>query len=232
MPEKLYFNWSTGKDSALALYYILKSQEFQVDHLLTSINAHHDRVSMHGLRRQLYQQQMDAIGLTCSTIELPEQPDMAIYEEEMNKALSPLIEAGYRHTAFGDIFLEDLRKYREDKLSPLGIRAHFPLWHKNTHELLDQFFSLGFRAIVICANATLLDESFVGCELTPDWVSRLPEKVDPCGENGEFHTFCFDGPVFQKPVDFIIGERQYREYDTSSSNDGKMGFWFCDLLPV
>ncbi|WP_420386452.1 ATP-binding protein [Roseivirga sp.] len=232
MQTPLFFNWSTGKDSALALHRLQNNPDFSVEHLLTSINSHHNRVSMHGLRRELFEQQMEALRIPWSTLELPEQPSMEIYEEQMTKVLNPLLESGFQNTAFGDIFLEDLRQYREDKLAPLGINAHFPLWKEDTKLLMEEFFKLGFKAIVICVNGSLLDESFVGCDITPEWLERLPDTVDPCGENGEFHTFCYDGPIFKSSISFSVGEKVYREYDSPGGNGEKSGFWFCDLLPA
>lgn len=242
MPYKTYLNWSTGKDAALALYYLLQDTDYEVSHLLTSVNAHHNRVSMHGLRRDLLQQQTIAIGLPYSTIELPEQPDMNAYETAMNESTVQLKTGGFTHAAFGDIFLEDLRSYREQQLQASGITAHFPLWKKDTKVMLLELVELGFKAIIICINAALLSKEFCGRMIDKNFINDLPPGIDPCGENGEFHTFCYDGPIFKTPVPFTIGEKVYREYKAprSGNNDDcftnpqheKMGFWFCDLLPV
>lgn len=238
---KTYFNWSTGKDSALALHYLMQDENYSIAHLLTSVNQQHNRVSMHGLRRELYQLQIDALNLPYSTIELPEQPSMQEYEILMEKEVSSLQQQGFTHAAFGDIFLEDLRKYREQQLSALNIKSVFPLWKKDTRELLNEFIDLGFKSILVCIKADLLDQEFAGRIIDADFIKDLPPNVDVCGENGEFHTFCFDGPIFNKPVPFEIGEKVYREYqapetdaDTCSTQPAKSksGFWFCDLLPV
>ncbi len=207
-----------------------------IGRLVTSINTHYDRVSMHGLRRALLLKQVEAIGLPVTTIELPEQPTMEIYNAEMGRLVALLKSQGYSHCGFGDIFLEDLRSYREEKLAPHGIRCSFPLWKRDTRELIQEFLQLGFKAVVVCINAQLLDESFVGREIDSGFIEDLPPNVDPCGENGEFHTFCYDGPIFSNPVKFTLGEKVYREYknpsqETSCANEA-MGFWFCDLLPV
>ena len=239
MQLKTYFNWSSGKDAALALYYLLQDHNYSVEHLLTSVNSFHNRVSMHGLRRELLEQQVRSLGITSSTIELPEQPSMKEYEAEMGAAVMQLHKKGFHYAAFGDIFLEDLKKYRDAQLSKLNIRAVFPLWKKNTKELLKEFLALGFKAIVVCVNAQLLEPSFAGRIIDAGFIDDLPKGVDPCGENGEFHTFCFDGPIFKKPIPFIVGEKVYREYnnpDNSNTDQNKaaskqMGFWFCDLLP-
>lgn len=227
-PLKTYFNWSSGKDSALALYYLLQDKNYSIDCLLTSISAEYDRVSMHGLRRELLQQQTEAIGIPSKIIQLPPQPTNAEYEALMKQTVGELLAEGYECTAFGDIFLEDLKAYREKQLEPYGIKTVFPLWKKDTKELLAQFIALGFKAITVCVDGSKLDSSFVGRIIDHDFIADLPDDVDICGENGEFHTFCFDGPYFKQPVQFTKGEIVMREYDT---NGLKSQFWFCDLVP-
>lgn len=238
---KTYFNWSTGKDSALALHYLLQDKDYSVEHLLTSINAHHNRVSMHGLRRELLLEQVGALGIPNSTIELPEQPSMTEYEDLMKQGVTRLQGNGFECAAFGDIFLEDLKQYREQQLAAFNIKTAFPLWKKDTRELLNDFIELGFKAIVVCIKSDLLDVSFAGRIIDEDFIHDLPPGVDACGENGEFHTFCYDGPLFKKPVPFVVGEKIYREYNAPSDTAASwssppqkynMGFWFCDLLPV
>lgn len=229
--QKIFFNWSTGKDSALALHYLLEGGQYDVAHLITSVNAHYDRVSMHGLRRALLDKQVEALGIPYSTIELPEMPSMEEYEVKMEEALQPLVDSGLTTTAFGDIFLEDLRKYREDQLEKMGIKAVFPLWKRNTLELAHEFIEKGFKATVVCAKAEYMDESFVGRDFDKSFLEALPPEVDPCGENGEFHTFCYDGPIFDQPISFEIGEKIYRAYKAPNNeqNAKDMGFWYCDL---
>ncbi|MHA3787803.1 Dph6-related ATP pyrophosphatase [Flavobacterium hauense] len=229
MPLKTYFNWSSGKDSALALYYLLQDKNYSIDCVLTSVSTEYDRVSMHGLRRELLLQQTESIGISTKIIELPPQPTNAEYEALMDETVTGLLADGYQCTAFGDIFLEDLKAYREKQLEPYGIKTVFPLWKKDTKELLTQFISLGFKAITVCVDGSKLDSSFVGRIIDHDFIADLPEGVDICGENGEFHTFCFDGPYFKKPVPFTKGEIVMREYDI---NGFKSKFWFCDLLPI
>jgi len=228
---KTYFNWSTGKDSALALHYLQQGDAFNINLLLTSVNSHFDRVSMHGLRRSLLEAQAKSLGIQLSTIELPEQPDMQDYEQIMTKQLATLTDQGYQNTIFGDIFLEDLKVYREKQLAPLGIKAHFPLWKRDTKELLLEFIALGFKAIVVTVKSELLDQSFVGRVLDAQFIADLPDNVDPCGENGEFHTFCFDGPIFEYPIAFTKGEIIYRSYNNPDKTKTKeMGFWYLDLV--
>ncbi len=183
------------------------------------------------------QQQLDSIGIPHSTIELPEEPSMETYEALMKDAVERLRSEGFTQAAFGDIFLEDLRKYREDQMEVLGLQTVFPLWKENTEKLLTEFIDLGFKAIVICVNADLLDSSFAGRLLDGTFLEDLPENVDPCGENGEFHTFCFDGPIFTRPVEFRKGETVFREYklalDSAGDNQkNSIGYWFCDLMPA
>lgn len=228
--HKTYFNWSTGKDSALALYYLLQDSNYTIDVLVTTVNSHYNRVSMHGLHTALLRQQTEAIGIPLQIIELPEQPSMAVYETIMRNTLNTLKTEHYTHCVFGDIFLEDLKAYREDHLSKQNIKAIFPLWKKDTTALINTFLDLGFKAIIVCASAKYFNEDFVGKTITKELIANLPEGVDPCGEHGEFHTFCYDGPIFKQPVPFTIGDNIYREYDTPNDKNAKTGFWFCDLL--
>ncbi|MEM6343801.1 MAG: ATP-binding protein [Bacteroidota bacterium] len=235
--SKTYFNWSSGKDASLALYHLQKEGKLHIDRLLTSINQHFDRVSMHGLRRELLEKQAQSIGLSLTTLELPLEPSMEDYDAKMTSLVEELKNQGYTDTAFGDIFLADLREYREAQLAPFGIQCHFPLWERDTKELIQEFLELGFRAVVVCVKSELLDQSFVGREIDQSFVEDLPPTVDPCGENGEFHTFCYAGPIFKQPIAFEIGEKVFRAYkspkqDPSAEELAQMGFWFCDLIPL
>ncbi|MBP0903282.1 ATP-binding protein [Mariniflexile gromovii] len=233
---KTYFNWSSGKDSALALYHLLKDERYTVDELITTVNSHYNRVSMHGLRKELLFAQTDAINIKSSIIELPEMPSMEIYEQKMLETVSRLKTEGFTHSAFGDIFLEDLRTYREEQLAKQGFETVFPIWKRNTKELILEFLDLGFKTIVVCANSKYFGEDFVGTVIDKNFIDNLPEGVDPCGENGEFHTFCFDGPIFKNSIPFTIGEKVYREYDSPKTDNAicesdKYGVWYCDLIP-
>ena len=244
MKVQSFFNWSGGKDSALALYYALQEGLYDVQTLLTTINAQNQRISMHGVRDSLLRIQAEAIGIPLYELHLPEQASMSEYEARMKNALQSFQDLGYTHALFGDIFLEDLRKYREQQLATCGMKAVFPLWQKNTKVLLHEFLDLGFKTIVVCVNAALLDPSFAGRVIDRDFIRDLPPTVDPCGENGEFHSFVFDGPIFNRPLAFELGELVFREYKaptTDATNNcftspvkqsNSMGFWFRDLLPV
>lgn len=225
---KTFFNWSTGKDSAIALYYLQKNKNLSVEHLFTTMNKHHNRVTMHGLRKDLFLQQVHSIGLPYSTLELPEQVSMDDYNVLMDKAIQELKGEGYTDCGFGDIFLEDLRAYREKQLK--GIQCHFPLWKRNTRELYLEFVRLGFKAVVVCINGNLLDASFVGRELDLQFLEDLPANVDPCGENGEFHTFCYDGPIFSYPIAFKRKEKVLRQYNKPNAGpDDTIDYWFLEL---
>ncbi len=236
---KTYINWSGGKDSSLALFYIMQENKYDVSLLLTSINAVHNRVSMHGVRRALLQAQSKSLNIPLSTIELPEEPDMAAYEFILNKKINTLQVQGFTHTVFGDIFLEDLRKYREDKLEMVAIKAIFPLWKINTMQLMKDFLAVGFKAIVVCVNEQYLDKSFCGRMIDEQFVKDLPAGVDVCGENGEYHSFVFEGPIFTTPIAFTKGELVHKEYkapentaDVCNRNKSvqPIGVWFCDLF--
>ena len=233
--RKTYFNWSSGKDSALALYHLLNDSNYVVDQLITTVNSHYNRVSMHGLRRELLVAQTNALNIPASLIELPEMPSMAVYEQKMTEAVLRLKQNDFTHAAFGDIFLEDLRDYRDKQLATQNLTSVYPLWKRDTKALLNEFLDLGFKTIIVCANSKYFGEDFVGTIIDENFIENLPKEVDPCGENGEFHTFCFDGPIFKTPVDFTIGEKVYREYkhpntDNSVCNDEQYGVWYCDLL--
>ncbi|MBL4605937.1 MAG: diphthine--ammonia ligase, partial [Flavobacteriaceae bacterium] len=204
--KKTYFNWSSGKDSALALYKMLQNSEYSIDLLVTTTNKDFQRVSMHGLREELLQKQAELIGIPLQTIPFAADVTMEVYSETMREAMSSLVEQDYTHGVFGDIFLEDLKTYRDTKLADVGIQGVYPLWKQDTKALLNEFLELGFKAITVCVNAKLLGEEFVGRIIDEQFIKDLPENVDVCGENGEFHTFVFDGPIFSKPVDFKLGE--------------------------
>lgn len=234
MKPKAVFNWSSGKDSALALYKTLQENHLEVTTLLTSINHEFQRISMHGVHVSLLEKQAESLGLPLIKMELPKEPSMEEYKDIMNKTMSGIQSMGITHSVFGDIFLEDLRKYREDQLSSIGMKAVFPLWKQNTPDLIHEFLDLGFKTIVTCVNGNYLDKSFAGRVIDKDFIRDLPENVDPCGENGEFHTFTFDGPLFKNSIQFEIGETVKKTYPKPKANpedeDGAYVFWFCDLV--
>jgi uncharacterized protein (TIGR00290 family) len=234
MKPKAIFNWSSGKDSAFALYKILQENQFEISSLLTSINKEFQRISMHGVRVSLLEKQAESLGFPLIKMELPKEPTMEEYREIMSKTMNEIKTNGVTHSVFGDIFLEDLRKYREDQLESVGIKGIFPLWKINTANLIHDFLDLGFKTIVTCVNETYLDKSFAGRIIDKNFINDLPVNVDPCGENGEFHTFTFDGPIFKNPIDFEIGEIVKKTYPRPKSDendeDNEYVFWFCDLI--
>ena len=220
-PEEVLFCWSGGKDSAMALHALRAAGECRIAALLTTITEEYDRISMHGVRRALLERQAESLGLPLHAVLIPPQCINAIYEERMKEALAKHFARGVRRVAFGDIFLEDLRAYRESNLAKVGMQALFPIWKRDTRELAREFVRQGFRAITVCVDPRVLDASFAGRELDATFFAELPPGVDPCGENGEFHTFVFDGPVFKSAIAFHTGEKVVRD-----------GFCFCDLLPA
>ena len=220
VPEDVLFCWSGGKDSAMALHALRQASDCRVTALLTTITEEYDRVSMHGVRRALLERQAESLGLPLHPVLIPPQCINQTYEERMKEALAQHFARGVRRVAFGDIFLEDLRVYREKNLAQVGMQAMFPIWKRDTRVLAKEFLRLGFRAISVCVDPRVLDPSFAGRELDASFFADLPAGADPCGENGEFHTYVFDGPIFKTPIAFRVGEKIMRD-----------GFCFCDLLP-
>lgn len=231
MPKILaVFNWSGGKDSTLALHYILNQAQFSVSYLLTTVNDSFNRVSMHGVREALLIEQVTSLKIPLIQVRLPEMPDMDIYERELTSQLNKLIDEGIYYSIFGDIFLEDLKIYRENQLAKVGMKAVFPLWKNDSLSLVKEFIALGYQTIVVCAQEGLQD--FCGRVIDQAFLDDLPEGIDPCGENGEFHTFVFDGPIFTKPINFTLGEKVFKTYPSPNETDVINGYWYIDLLPV
>lgn len=218
----ILLSWSGGKDSALALYEITKSGEQDVLGLLTIITREYDRITMHGVCSELLGQQARSIGIELEEVRISENAAEKEYEQTMGEVMLRLKTRGVDSVAFGDVFLEDVRRRREENLRQIGVKALFPLWGRNTKELALEFLRLEFRAIVTCVDANLLDGSFVGRELDEDFLRDLPSGVDPCGENGEFHSFVYGGPIFSREVRFEMGDVVVRR--------GR--FHYCDLLPL
>ncbi len=223
------FNWSGGKDSALALYKLKQGKDYNVKCLLTTLNAEYKRISMHGVRQELLQQQAASIGLPLVECFLPEKATCNDYNSMMRETLMNFIIDGIHYSAFGDIFLEDLRQYRENQLDKIGMKAIFPLWKRNTIDIANEFIDLGFKTIITCVSSKHLDESFVGRTFDKQFIADLPKEVDPCGENGEFHSFVVDGPIFKTPINYTLGEKVFRSYPINSKDVNESGFWFIDL---
>lgn len=218
----LILSWSGGKDSALALHALQHDARYQVVGLLTSVNAHYRRVSMHGVREALLDAQAESIGLPLYKMKLSERPSNEEYERKMRVALDGFRARGIRHVAFGDLFLEDIRQYRLDNMRKINMECVFPLWHRPTDKLAQEFIALGFMAVLCCVDEQQLSGEFAGREYDATLLKDLPAIVDPCGENGEFHTFVYAGPVFRRPIAFRRGERVRRDER----------FHFCDLIPA
>lgn len=239
--RKAFINWSSGKDAALALYALQQQKELRVERLVTTVNTKFDRISMHGLRKELLVQQAERLQIPLHVIPLSGNLSMGTYNDRMKKETSVLVSEGFTHSVYGDIFLEDLREYREKQLDEVGLKAVFPLWQRDTAALMREFLSYGFKAVIVCVNAKVLDESFCGRIISEQLLLDLPEGVDPCGENGEFHTFVFDGPNFSTPVNYKIGEKVFRRYEPTEKKKENCyrdkqeswdtGFWYSDLLP-
>ena len=233
------FIWSGGKDSALALYHCLKNPELDIKYLVTTINDAADRISMHGVRTELLIKQAESIGIPLYQIRLPEMPDMETYDKVMRIHLEGFKNKGITHAVFGDIFLEDLKKYRDDRLAEVGMTGIYPLWKRDTRELISEFFELGFGSVIACTQERL--ERIAGKKLSPELILSLPGDVDVCGENGEFHTFTFKGPIFSNEIKYKTSIKIFKDYKTpADANDTSVpgttmklsGFWFCDLLPA
>jgi uncharacterized protein (TIGR00290 family) len=239
---KTVFHWSGGKDSALALYYLLQDDAHHDVQLLTTASEASDRVSMHGVRAALVEAQARALGLPLRLLRLPEPVPMPAYERMTADALRALRAEKVTHAAFGDIFLEDLKAFREKGLGQADMQGVFPLWGRDSRQLVEECIELGFKAVVVCVNAKHLDASFVGRPLDYDFLRDLPPGVDPCGEHGEYHSFVYDGPIFREPVRFTRGEKVFRTYAPTPEDDDNCfaaqpapfdtGFWYCDLLPL
>ena len=221
MREKVVVAWSGGKDSALALYEILESHSYDVLKLLTTVTKDNDRISIHSVRRALLEQQANALDIPLEITFIPKGASDEEYENAMLKTLKTARSSGVSSVVFGDIFLEDVRKYRERILATAEMNGVFPLWKQDTQMLARRFISLGFKAVITSVDSNVLGKDFAGREYDERFLSDLPENVDLCGENGEFHSFVYDGPIFHERVSFVKGEHVLRDR-----------FYYCDLIPV
>lgn len=228
---KAIMNWSGGKDSALALWRMLQTGAYQIETLLTSFNEANQRVSMHSVREELIDAQARQLGMGQTKLFLPEDSSMDSYRQRMADTLQPLVDGGVTHAVFGDIFLEDLRQWRETQLAQQSLTGVFPLWKADSLALLDQFWAAGFATIVVSVNSNHLDESFCGRVLDRQFVADLPPSVDPCGENGEFHTFVYRAPYFNEDILVRIGETVTRTYhfQDAAGEERMSTYFFTDL---
>lgn len=219
MRPNLWVSWSSGKDSAFALYELLRENKYNVTGLLTTVNETFGRVAMHSTREELLIEQAKELSIPLIQIKIPCVCSNEIYEQQMRLAITDAQNQGVTHMMFGDLFLEDIRKYRKNMLCLTGITPVFPLWQRPTKQLALEMIESGFKAIIVCVDPKQLSPSFAGREFNKDFLRDLPMGVDPCGENGEFHTFVYDGPIFKKFMDVVVGEVVERD-----------GFMFADVL--
>ncbi|MFQ5913126.1 MAG: diphthine--ammonia ligase [Nitrospinota bacterium] len=220
--ERVVFSWSGGKDSAMALFELRRSGRYETVSLLTTVAEEYERISHHGVRTELLERQAAAVGVPLHKVCLPAgRCTNAEYEAVMEKAMLEYKNAGVSTVAFGDIFLQDLREYRERNLAKVGMKAIFPIWGRDTTEMVHAFIDSGFKAYLACVDSAKLSGAFAGRAIDADLIRDLPDGVDPCGENGEFHSYVYDGPIFHRPVGVTVGEVVLR--DTR---------YFVDLLPA
>lgn len=230
MKEKVILSWSGGKDASYALYQLLNSNEYEVVGLLTTINGNLKRVSMHGIHEELIKEQARTLNLPLHIVYVYEANNEE-YENAMRNFLMEIKSKGIKTIAFGDIFLEDLRKYREEKMASIGMNVIFPLWKKNTKELVAEMIRNGFKTMTCCVQEEELGKEFLGKIIDQNFVDSLPKKIDPCGENGEFHSFCFEGPIYPKPIQIQSGEKIRKTYQfvNEKGKNCESAFWYIDI---
>ena len=213
---KIVFNWSGGKDSALALYKLIKSEQYDIVSLLTTINKENKKSTVHDIPLEILEQQARSLGIPLYTVLLSE--DLKDHDNTMQAAIMHFKQQGVSHFAFGDIFLADVKTYRESKLLPLGINLVEPLWNQSSEEIIQEFLDSDLKAKIIVTQADKLSKEFVGKDLSPELIDRFPKDVDICGENGEYHTLVYDGPVYRFPINFKIKDIVKQSYDITLNN--------------
>lgn len=219
MKERIVISWSGGKDSAYALYRVLNSGQYLVDSLLTTVTEGYNRVSIHGVHESLLQQQAKSLGLPLRKVYIPPNASNAIYQERMGQELKQIKEENIDTIIYGDIFLEDIRRYKEEQLDEFEMKAIFPLWGLSTKNVVEDFIKIKFKTVTTCIDSDVLSDKWLGRFLDYEFINELPKHVDFAGENGEFHTFTFSGPIFKEPIDIKIGQKVDR---------GR--FHFCELI--
>ena len=226
--KKAVFNWSGGKDSALALYKVLQQNQFDVVALLTTVNEETELSSMHAIPYSLLLKQAESIGIPLYPVFLPKH--LQIYEQRMKDAANHFKAQGVEHFIFGDIYLTDVRKYREDRLHPLGIEVVEPLWNPNSNEVMQDFLASGIKTQIIVTDASKLGKAFIGQDLSLTVLDLMSAEVDVCGENGEYHTFSYDGGPFKYPVDFNIIETRKMSYEFKLDNGEEMTYHYWQAI--
>ncbi len=220
--EPVVLSWSGGKDSAMAAYQLLASQKYEITALLTTVTEGFDRISMHGVRRELLERQADSLGIPLRKIMIPQDCTNEIYEARMREAMSRIKAHGITKIAFGDLFLQDVKKYRDEMLAQAGMTGVYPIWMRDTEELVRTFIGLGFRAILACVDTQAIDAAFAGREIDLQLLRDLPQSADPCGEYGEYHSFVYEGPIFKNAIACSTGERVLRNER----------FNYCDIVAL
>lgn len=228
---KAVFNWSGGKDSALALYKILQDDRYEIVSLLTTVNRDTQRSTMHGIPTALLKQQAESIGIPLYILDLTPKGDMIDYNAAMTVAVEHFLTAGVTHFVFGDIFLHDVLSYRKKQLEPYGIEVVEPLWNKTTAEIMEEFIASGLQTVIVTITEGELDKRVLGKTIDRAFVESLPKDVDVCGENGEYHTFCYAGGMFKYPVSFSLGEPVRASYPIKLDNGTikEYAYWFANL---
>lgn len=227
-PKKAVFNWSGGKDSALALYTVLQQKQFEVVALLTTVNEETELSSMHAIPFSLLMKQAESIGIPLYPVFLPK--NLPVYEQRMLDAAQHFKAQGVEHFIFGDIYLSDVRKYREDRLHPLGIEVVEPIWNLDSTEVMKHFLDSGIRTKIIVTDASKLDRSFIGQDIDAALIERMPEDIDICGENGEYHTFAYAGALFKQTVEFEIVETRQMSYDFKLENGEEKTYHYWQAI--
>lgn len=211
-------NWSGGKDSTLALYHTLLRKDIEVKYLLTTVVEDSGEVAMHRISPELLHRQAAELNIELIELPLPEMPDNAVYEKRLTETNQKLIDEGVTHSIFGDLYLEDLKTYREERLKSVGMNGVFPLWKMPTREVAESFFDLSFQAVVVCVDGSKLDASFCGRNYDRAFIKDLPDGVDVCGENGEFHTFVTAAPMFKKNISVQTTDILTRTFPSPATN--------------
>ena len=222
MQEKVIFSWSGGKDSALAPHELKETGKYDIAALLTTVTKDYDRISMHGVRTALLEAQAASLGIRLEKALMSKGASIEENESKIGEIMERYFAKGVALSAAGDIWLEDVRKYKDDNLARIGMKGLYPLWKRDSGKLAREFISLGFKAVIVCIDSTLLSKDFIGREFDESFLADLPSGVDPCGENGEFHSFVYAGPVFRNKIPLVKGEIVLRDNR----------FYFCDLLPA
>jgi uncharacterized protein (TIGR00290 family) len=236
MRKRVIFSWSGGKDSSYSLNKVLNDDQYEVVYLLTTLNSEFKRISMHGVKEELLDAQAESIGIPQLKVWVGQGTNEE-YEKQMSEMLLKAKAEGIETVLFGDIFLEDLREYRESNMAKLGMKVEFPIWNIDTNFLIKDFIEKGFKTVTCCVNDAFFNEDWVGKEIDENFINELPDNLDPCGENGEYHTYCYEGPIFKNPIKIEVKEKIYRQLEikvtdsvcSSESEIKTKGFWFSEL---